>query len=136
MYYKGSNMLHTLRQLLEDDEKWRSILRGLNSEFYHQTVTSAQVEAYLSEKSGIDLTAFFDQYLRSTLIPKLEYKIDDTSITYRYSDVVANFDMPVRIFIGETPHWLFPTTEWKSEKIKGVTQMLVDSNFYITTTRL
>ncbi len=136
MYYKGSNMLHTLRQLLEDDEKWRSILRGLNSEFYHQTVTSAQVEAYLSEKSGIDLTAFFDQYLRSTLIPNLEYKIDSTTITYRYSDVVANFDMPVRIFIGETPHWLFPTTEWKSEKIQGVTQMLVDSNFYITTTRL
>jgi aminopeptidase N len=136
MYYKGSNMLHTLRQLLEDDEKWRSILRGLNSEFYHQTVTSAQVEAYLSEKSGIDLTAFFDQYLRSTLIPNLEYKINNTTITYRYSDVVDNFDMPVRIFIGETPHWLFPTTEWKSEKIKGATQMLVDSNFYIATTRL
>ena len=36
MYYKGSNMLHTLRQLIEDDEKWRQILRGLNSEFYHQ----------------------------------------------------------------------------------------------------
>jgi len=136
MYYKGSNMLHTLRQLLEDDEKWRSILRGLNSEFYHQTVTSAQIEAYLSEKSGIDLTAFFDQYLRSTFIPNLEYKIDNTTITYRYSDVVANFDMPVRIFVGKTAHWLFPTTEWKSEKIQGVKQMLVDSNFYITTTRL
>jgi aminopeptidase N len=136
MYYKGANMLHTLRQLLEDDEKWRSILRGLNSEFYHQTVTTAQIENYLSEQTGIDLTAFFNQYLRSTKIPILEYKIAKNTITYRYSDIVTDFDMPVRIFIGEKEHWLFPTMEWKSEKLPNITQMVVDKNLYIRTTRL
>src|SRR5690606_8757454 len=54
MYMKGANILHTLRQLLEDDEKWREILRGLNKDFYHQTVTTKQIEDYISEKSGID----------------------------------------------------------------------------------
>ncbi len=136
MYYKGSNMLHTLRQLLEDDEKWRSILRGMNSEFYHQTVTSAQIENYLSEQTGIDLTAFFNQYLRSTKIPMLEYRIEENTITYRYTDVVADFDMPVRIYIGEKEHWLFPAMEWKSEKLPNITQMVVDNNLYIRTTRL
>ena len=136
MYYKGANMLHTLRQLLEDDEKWRSILRGLNSEFYHQTVTTAQIENYLSEQTGIDLTAFFNQYLRSTKIPILEYKVADNTITYRYSDIVTDFDMPVRIFIGEKEHWLFPTTEWKSEKLVNISQLVVDKNLYIRTSRL
>ena len=73
MYYKGANMLHTLRQLIENDEKWRQILRGLNSTFYHQTVTTEQIENYISQQSGIDLTEFFNQYLRTTKIPTLEY---------------------------------------------------------------
>jgi aminopeptidase N len=136
MYYKGANMLHTLRTLLEDDEKWRRILRGMNSEFYHQTVTTEQVENYLSEQTGIDLTAFFNQYLRTTKIPTLEYKIEEDTIRYRYTNVVEDFDMPVRIYIGEKEHWLFPSMEWKSEKLPSIPQMVVDSNLYIKTTRL
>jgi len=136
MYYKGANMLHTLRQLLEDDEKWRSILRGMNSEFYHQTVTTEQIENYLSEQTGIDLTAFFNQYLRSTKIPTLEYNIDEDNITYRYTNVVEDFDMPVRVYIGDKEHWLFPTMEWKSEKLPNATQLVVDNKLYIKTIRL
>ncbi|NNE02624.1 MAG: M1 family metallopeptidase [Eudoraea sp.] len=135
MYYKGSNMLHTLRQLLEDDEKWRGILRGLNKEFYHQTVTTQQIEEYLSTETGIDLTAFFNQYLRSTMIPLLEYKIDGDSITYRYTNVVPDFDMPVRIFIGEKEQWLFPSTTWKTDALVNANTLKFDKNIYINTSR-
>ena len=62
MYYKGANLLHTIRQVINDDEKFRQILRGLNKDFYHQTVTSKQVEDYISQKSGKDLSKIFDQY--------------------------------------------------------------------------
>ena len=65
MYYKGANLLHTLRQLVEDDELWRSVLRGLNKEFYHKTVTTKQIEEYISQRTNKDLTAFFEQYLRT-----------------------------------------------------------------------
>ena len=61
MYSKGGNMLHTIRQLINDDEKWRQILRGLNKRFYHQTVTTQEIESYMIEKSGIDLSSIFDQ---------------------------------------------------------------------------
>ena len=77
MYYKGANMLHTLRQLVNDDKKWRLLLRGLNKTFYHQTVTTQEIENYISEFLGLDLTAFFDQYLRDVRIPNFEYYIDD-----------------------------------------------------------
>lgn len=132
MYYKGANMLHTLRQLIEDDDLWRKILRGLNADFYHQTVTTKQIEDYLSEKTGKDLTAFFNQYLRTTMIPKLEYKVEGDSITYRYVDVVADFDMPIRVFVEGKEHWLFPNSEWKTEKLNGA-NMVFDENFYIET---
>jgi aminopeptidase N len=63
--------MHTLRQIVNDDEKWRTILRGLKH-FYHQTVTTKQIEDYLSSTVGIDLV-FFHQYLRDTRVPTLEY---------------------------------------------------------------
>ena len=82
MYYKGANMLHTLRQIVNNDEKWRSILRGLNLVFYHQTVTTQQIENYLSKHIGIKLKPFFDQYLRTVLIPKFEYQIKGKQFLY------------------------------------------------------
>ncbi len=137
MYYKGANMLHTLRQLVEDDEKWRQILRGLNTTFYHQTVTTQQIEDYIGKETGKDLSAFFDQYLRTTDIPVLEYQLDGKNIKYRYTHIVPEFDMPVRMFIEEKSQWLFPGSEWKTEALKGDPETVkIDSNFYIYPERL
>ncbi len=135
MYPKGANMLHTLRQLLEDDELWRSMLRGLNETFYHQTVTTEQIESYLSEKSGKDLSAFFDQYLRSKWVPNLEYRWNGNILEYRYRDVVPGFDMPVRVFADEEARWIYPAATWKQTPFPMKPERFeVDSNFYITTT--
>ncbi|GAA3786459.1 M1 family metallopeptidase [Corallibacter vietnamensis] len=130
MYYKGANMLHTLRQLIEDDEKWRQILRGLNKTFYHQTVTTEQIEDYISKQSGIDLTAFFNQYLRTTKIPTLEYEIKNNTLKYRWVNIVDNFDMPVQVVIDDKEQWLFPIPDWKTTTIKGNT-IKIDPDFYI-----
>ncbi|MHA7057644.1 M1 family metallopeptidase [Aquimarina sp. M1] len=132
MYYKGANMLHTLRQLIEDDSTWRAILRGLNKEFYHQTVTTKQIEDFLSEKTNIDLTAFFNQYLRDTRIPTLEYGFDNNGLKYRYINVVEGFDMPVRLKIDKKDKWIQPNTEWQTLKIKANT-INIDPNFYVKT---
>lgn len=113
MYYKGANILHTLRQLIEDDEKWRAILVGLNKDFYHQIVSSKQVEDYISEQSGIDLSQFWDQYLRTTMVPTLEYKIDGGDLQYRYTNIVEGFDMPVVAVIDGKDQWIYPHSEWE-----------------------
>ena len=119
MYYKGANMLHTLRQLIEDDEKWRRILRGLNNTFYHQTVSTKQIEGFISKESGKDLSAFFNQYLRDTRIPTLEYKMDDGKLQYRYTNIVDDFDMPIEATIDGTLQWLFPTNNWQTLTVNG-----------------
>lgn len=130
MYYKGANILHTLRQLIEDDEKWRKILRNMNKTFYHQTVTTAQIENFLSKESGIDLTAFFEQYLRTSRIPTLEYKLEGKNLKYRYTNIVEDFDMPVEMTIGDENQWIYPTSDWKTEKVNSST-LNVDRDFYI-----
>jgi aminopeptidase N len=132
MYYKGSNMLHTLRQLIEDDEKWRQILRGINRTFYHQTVTTQQIENYLSTETGINLTEFFNQYLRTTEIPTLEYKIENKELKYHWTHIVNKFDMPVQVTINDKEQWIFPTAEWKTIPLESnKTFFKIDRNFYV-----
>jgi len=135
MYYKGGNLLHTIRQVINDDEKFRAILRGLNKIFYHQTVTTQQVESYISKEAGIDFSKVFDQYLRTTQIPVFEYKIENGQLWYRWSNCVKGFDLPVKVFEG-IEHWLKPTTEWQTQKNEGnfnEKDFRVDRNFYVNT---
>lgn len=133
MYYKGANMLHTLRQVVNNDEKWREILRGLNATFYHQTVTTQQIESYLSEKIGRDLTPVFNQYLRDTRIPTLEYFFKNNQLGYRWANSVANFNLPVKVALNGTEQILEPNNEWKMLPL-GKTEkptLEVDNNYYI-----
>ncbi|MEB8344428.1 M1 family metallopeptidase [Flavobacteriaceae bacterium KMM 6898] len=137
IYYKGANILHTLRQLLEDDDKWRETLRGLNKEFYHQTVTTQQVENYLSIQTGIDLTAYFNQFLRTTKIPMLEYKLEGKELTYRYTDIVEDFDMPILMHLDDKKLWIYPTKEWRSTTLQhSVINIKPDDNFYIYSSKI
>jgi len=137
MYYKGANLLHNLRQLIEDDEKWRKILRKMNVEFYHQTVTSNQIEDFLSKETGIDLTAFFNQYLRSTMVPTLEYTIKKKTLKYRWTTIVDGFDMPVQIKLNNKEHWLFPKSEWQEITLDSKIDVLnVDPDFYVKSKQL
>ena len=134
MYYKGANMLHTLRQIIDNDEKWRSILVGLNKDFYHQTVTTQQIEDYIDKYFKIDLKPFFNQYLRTIKIPTLEYKIEDSALSYRWSNIVDNFSIPVNIFINSTSQWIKPARQWKKLlSDKNIISFSVDNNFYIET---
>ncbi|WP_281980157.1 M1 family metallopeptidase [Tenacibaculum mesophilum] len=130
MYYKGANMLHTIRQLVNDDEKWRQILRGLNADFYHKTVTTQEIEKYMIEKSGIDLSKVFDQYLRTVKIPELEYTIENNTLKYRWNNVVGGFNMPIKVTVDGKDELLKPSDNWQTKTIKG-DSIEVDKNFYV-----
>ncbi len=137
MYYKGANMLHTLRQLIEDDGKWRNILRKMNTQFYHQTVTTQQIENFLSAETGIDLTEFFNQYLRTIKVPVLEYSIKKNTLKFRWNNVVEHFDMPIQVSINGKEQWLFPKQEWDTLSFDDkINSFKVDPDFYIESKKL
>ncbi len=135
LYTKGANLLHTLRQIAKDDEIWRMILRGLNSEFYHQTVDTKQIEEFISSKIGFDLTTFFDQYLRDIRIPNLEYSISDGLLTYRWIDVIDDFTMPLEIEVLGENIWIYPTTKKKSIEINS-DRIKIDRDYYVKSVKI
>jgi len=130
MYAKGANLLHTLRQIAKDDQIWRQVLRGLNEEFYHQTVTSKQIEDYISENIGFDLTFVFDQYLRDYRIPILEYSIMNNVLKYRWANTIDGFNMPIEVSIDNNKQWLYPENSWKETAIKQEF-IEIDKDYYV-----
>ncbi len=130
MYSKGANLLHTIRQLAKDDDEWRQTLRGLNKEFYHSTVTTAEIEQYISKSIGMDLSKVFDQYLRDYRVPVLEYEINDGMLNYRWNNVIDGFDMPIEVIIDGKNTLLYPTSKFKKIPIKNL-YIRVDDDYYI-----
>lgn len=134
MYDKGGNMLHTIRQIIDNDKIWREILRGLNKQFYHGIAETAQVENYISEKSGKNLTKVFDQYLRDIRIPTLEYFVKNNQMQYRWSNTIDGFDMPIKVTINKKVRWLSPSNSWQKLTLDGKSSNVdVDANFYVNT---
>lgn len=128
MYYKGANMLHTLRQVVNNDEKWRQLLRGLNTDFYHQTVTTADVERYIGSFLEMDLSPFFEQYLRTNHVPQLETVKKGNKIRYRWTNCVEGFHMPIDVSTGKKRIRLYPSPTIQTIKAKS---MLIDENYYV-----
>jgi aminopeptidase N len=139
MYFKGANMLHTIRQVIADDSLFRRLLRGLNRDFYHQVVTTAMIENYLSKKSGKNLAKIFDQYLRTNQVPVLEYKIKGRQVSYRWTGCVPGFNMPVLVSFGGAGQWISPAEKWQvlqASNGQDSNSFAVNPNFYITSKRV
>ena len=134
MYYKAGNMLHTMRHIVGNDEKWRSMLRGLNKEYWHSTVSTDKVENYISKQTGFDFTKIFDQYLRTTDIPTLQYTINAKQLSYKFVNVVEGFSMPLKVSIGGKNKSLEATDKIQTLTFdEDITSFEVDRNFYIKT---
>jgi aminopeptidase N len=132
MYNKGNNIMHMVRQIINNDSAFRNILRGLNETFYHKTVDSKDIENYIIKKSGKDLSKLFDQYLRTTQIPTLEYRIQGNKLMYHWTNCISGFNMPVRL--ANSDQWISPGTDWKETTLPAPARddFKVDNNFYIT----
>ena len=139
MYYKGGSMLHTIRQLVADDETWRDILRGLQATYRHQTVTGQQVRDYITRRSGLPLGPVFQQYLETTKVPVLEYKIANARLAYRWANVVPHFAMPVDVALSPNDSSytrIRPTASWATVAAPALApgdSLRVSPDFYVTT---
>lgn len=135
MYYKGANLLNMIRTIINNDDKWLQILRGLNKTFYHQTVTTEDIVNYINKQSGLNLTRIFDQYLRYKNIPTLEFKFANGKTLCRWVANVEDFNMPIRIRAkGGNYKSITPTTVFKPINIPGLTKKNIEVdtfNYYI-----
>lgn len=133
MYYKGAAMIHTIRQVMDDDERFRSMLRDLNKRYFKKTTTSKQVEAFISEYAGMDLSSVFDQYLRTTKVPVLEYRWTNQGLEARWNNTVPLFDLPVKVSTGTEWVRIRPGADWAVFPELGMqkAELKADPNVYI-----
>ncbi|MCR5888157.1 M1 family metallopeptidase [Hymenobacter sp. J193] len=136
MYPKGAAMLHMLRLTVNDDAKWRQILRGLGQQFYHQTVTTEQVVSYINQQSGQNLTPIFNQYLRHPNVPTLEVRFTpDGKPLARWIADEPGFALPVRVRTrGGEYRTITPTRSFKPLDLPGLTRENIEvdtHNYYI-----
>src|SRR5205823_11829050 len=124
--------------IVNDDAKWRTILRGLNSTFRHRVVTGREVEEYINASSGINFDKVFTQYLMTTRIPIFEYDVQNGVLWYRWSNVVPGFDMPIRAHTMEGADVLLrPTEKWKSVPLDvAAGAFKLDDGFYVKPVRI
>jgi aminopeptidase N len=118
IYYKGSWILHTLRSMIDNDTMWFNTLKDLNTHFYHQTVTTKQVEAFLSKRTRLNLGPFFEQYLRHKELPVLEYFILNkdglNELHYRLKSKVSTLEMPIKVTLAkEFYDYVYAQTKWR-----------------------
>lgn len=128
MYPKGGNLLHAIRHSIDNDEQFRAILRGLNKEFYHKTVTTQQVEQYVSKQAKFNYGKVFDQYLRTTQIPNFEYYFSDDKkqVFYRYANCLAGFNLPLALNGKEASIKIKPNDQWQNIALKDGQAVLFD----------
>jgi aminopeptidase N len=117
-YDKGAAVVHMIRMMMNDDEKFRNMLREMNKTYYHKTVSSREIEQFIMKYSGLQLQPFFDQYLRTTNIPDFEWYVKNKRLYYRFSNVTEGFSLPVTITSRKKEEKLNVTTEWKDVKWK------------------
>ncbi len=115
IYEKGAAIMHMIRAM-SGDEKFRQMLRGLGQEFYHGIVTTAEVERYISKKTGLKLDAFFEQYLRRKNLPVLAYYIKDEQLHFRFEEVVPGFSLPIQVSSGKYTTTIRPGSDWQQIK--------------------
>ena len=135
MYFKGANMINTLRFVINDDEKWWNILNNFTSEFKHTTTDTESVVAFFEAETGLELTPFFDQYLRYTKLPQLQFKKEKNVISYRWKTDVENFEIPVELSNDAEEIRIYPTNKWQELDQEISTKHLKVNlkKFYITT---
>jgi aminopeptidase N len=115
-YFKGALMLNTLRSVIDDDAKWFALIHDLYQHFKYQNIMTEDIVAYCNQRTGMNLTPIFNQYLRHAQIPRLELLFGEApgTVMYKWRADEDDFAMPVRV--GTPDHWqiIHPTTHWQT----------------------
>ena len=80
----------------------------------------------------MDLEPFFNQYLRTTNRPTLEYYYDSGNLRFRWNSVVEGFNMPTKLIIDGKSHSIEPVQTWRQIALDNIPEAIsIDPGYYI-----
>ncbi|WP_395054351.1 M1 family metallopeptidase [Flavobacterium sp.] len=118
MYPKGALLLNTIRNIVNDDEKWWKMILKYSETFRHKIIDTETVINFFNTESGINLTPVFNQYLRFPDIPELVIKQNKKKLEFRWKTMETNFIMPIDVKINGKEMRINPTNEFQKSKFK------------------
>lgn len=139
MYYKGALMLNSLRHMINDDAKWWAMLKKYAETFQYKIIETKDVVQFFSKESGLNLTPFFDQYLKHKAFPELEYKLSEGTLAYRWKADEPTFKMPFEYTVKGKASRLNATTTWQTSPLKLADEAdfkLVTDKFLLTSKKI
>jgi aminopeptidase N len=118
MYAKGALMLNTLRHVVNDDDKWWKMLLKYSETYKKKVIDTETVVAFFSQETGMDLSPFFNQYLRYKSPPILQLKLSNGKLEYRWQTDEANFKLPVGLIANGKEIRLNATNDWQTASVE------------------
>lgn len=120
MYPKGALMLHTIRNIINNDNKWWALLLKYSETYRHKIIDTETVLNFFNTETGLDFSSVFNQYLKTTSIPELELRVVKNKLEYKWNGTNEDFTIPVDITISDKKIRLNPTNSWQKldSKIK------------------
>lgn len=133
MYFKGANLLNTIRSIYDNDELWWKTLKDYTETYKHQIIDTRTTENFFNEATEVDLQPIFDQYLRHAALPNLQFRKKDGKTQVKWVTDVEDFKMPVDIFIDGKEIRINPTNQWQNLNYKIAPEEIKvnDLEFYI-----
>lgn len=138
-YQKGSWILHMLRRKV-GDETFQNILQTYYSNYKFSNASSADFERVAEQVSGLELTAFFNQWLRRPGIPQLSFrtKTKKKNIDLMILQLQKNgiYELPFQLKINfidgsselETIQLSEKVTQFKKSYSKKISSFVLDPN--------
>jgi len=131
-YMKGAWVMHTLRNVINDDKIWFEILKEFMIENAKGFANTRDFFDKVNEKTQMDYWYFAEQYFYTPHQPILEYYQTNSEFFYKWKDVNENFTMPLDLLVNGAKKRIFPMKEYQSISINKHSQIeVMDWNFYV-----
>ncbi len=106
-YFKGSWVLHTIRHVIGDDDLWFKLFRDFYRHFSMNHVETDMVIKWFDQRTKVNLTPIFQQYLFHPAVPKLRYSLEqkgtDLILTHEWMVNEPKFEMP--LLVGKSDNY-------------------------------
>ncbi|MNS10268.1 Peptidase family M1 [compost metagenome] len=130
-YVKGSAMIHMIRMLMKNDQRFRQLLHDIGSTYGYKTVSGPELERFIIKRTKLKLKPLFAQYLHTNQVPELVLNRTKKGFTYQWQSCIEGYNIPVLVYINGEAQWLRPTTKVKQFKSATVKEVKPSPDFYI-----